>query len=272
MTTMTLPVDMMSVKTRLSESWSAGDYDRFSRYMEGDAYSFYDRLAIAPGAKVLDVACGSGQFALIAAREGMDVTGVDIAENSILRAEARARAEDLSARFRVADAEALPFEDGEFDVVVSLIGAMFAPQPDMVASELSRVCAPGGTLAMANWTPSGFVGKMFKSVAKFIAPLGVPSPVLWGDEDTVRQRLGGRVSSLHMSRRYYTFSYPFPPTEVVDFFRLYYGPTNRAFASLDLDGRRALHGELQSLWADHNTAQGDFTVVKGEYLEVIAIR
>ncbi len=125
-----------------------------------------------------------------------------------------------------------------FDVVVSLIGAMFAPRPDLVARELLRVCAPGGTIAMANWTPSGFVGQMFKAIARFIAPANMPSPLLWGDEATVHERLGSGVSQLNLSRRPYTFNYPFPPSEVVDVFRLYYGPANLAFASLD-DGRQA---------------------------------
>ena len=266
------PFDLLGLKARLRETWKAGDYDLFSRYMEQDAREFYERLDVAPGSQLLDVACGSGQLALIAAREGIEVTGVDIADNLIARATARAEAERLPAHFRVADAEALPFADASFDVVVSLIGAMFAPSPDMVASELMRVCVPGGMIAMANWTPSGFVGQMFKRVAKFIAPMGVPSPVLWGDEDTVRKRFGSGVSALNLTRRQYTFNYPFPPSEVVHFFRKYYGPTNRAFQSLDPEGQAALHTELASLWADHNRAGDGVTVVKGEYLEVVATR
>jgi ubiquinone/menaquinone biosynthesis C-methylase UbiE len=148
--------------------------------MENDARSFYERLDVPPGAHLLDVACGSGQLALIAAREGVRVTGVDIAENLIERAQARSMAESLPARFRIADAEELPFPDASFDMVVSLIGAMFAPRPTLVARELTRVCVPGGTIAIANWTAEGFVGKMFNTIAKFIAPAGMPSPLLWG--------------------------------------------------------------------------------------------
>jgi ubiquinone/menaquinone biosynthesis C-methylase UbiE len=250
----------------------AGDYDRFSRYMENDARLFYERLEITPGAQLLDVGCGSGQLALIAARDGVQVTGVDIAPNLIARAIERAQAEGLNARFEVADAEELPFPDASFDVVTSLIGAMFAPRPDLVARELLRVCAPGGTIAMANWTPSGFVGQMFKTIAGFIAPSNMPSPVLWGDETVVRERLGAGLSQLKLTRRQYTFDYPFPPSDVVDFFRLYYGPTNRAFASLDEAGRKSLHRELEALWRSHNRANGDFTVVEAEYLEVIGTR
>jgi SAM-dependent methyltransferase len=240
--------------------------------MEGSAREFYERLDIAPNSQMLDVACGSGQLALMAAKDGMEVTGVDIASILVERARARAQAEGLKARFEEADAEALPFDDASFDVVVSLIGAMFAPRPDHVAKELLRVCVPGGTIAMANWTPQGFVGQMFKCVAKFIAPSGMPSPVLWGDEPTVRERLGHGLSQLNMTRRQYLFSYPFSPSEVVEFFRRYYGPTNRAFASLDVEGQAQLRHELETLWAVHNRAGADCTTVFAEYLEVIGVR
>jgi SAM-dependent methyltransferase len=272
MSTSAISPEAESVKTRLRHIWMAGDYDRFSRYMESSARDFYERLNVAPGCRLLDVGCGSGQLALIAAKDGLDVTGVDIASNLVERARARAQAEGLGARFEEADAEMLPFEDGSFDVVASLIGAMFAPRPDLVANELLRVCTPGGTIAMANWTPQGFVGQMFKTVSTFIAPSGMPSPVLWGDETTVRERLGKGLSDLNLVRRHYTFSYPFPPSEVVEFFRLYYGPTNQAFASLDVDSRERLHRELEVLWSAHNRTGTECTTVLAEYLEVIGIR
>ncbi|OQW37589.1 MAG: ubiquinone biosynthesis methyltransferase UbiE [Nitrospira sp. SG-bin1] len=261
-----------SIKARLKSIWTAGDYDRFSRFMEGGAREFYERLNITPGCKLLDVACGSGQLALMAAKDGIEVTGVDIAGNLVERARTRAKAEGLTAQFEEADAEGLPFDDASFDVVTSLIGAMFAPRPQLVAQELLRVCAPGGTIAMANWTPQGFIGQMFKAVSKFIAPSGMPSPVLWGDESTVRERLGHGLSELSLMRRQYLFDYPFPPSEVVEFFRLYYGPTNKAFASLDAEGQVRLRQELETLWAAHNRAGGDCTTVFAEYLEVVGIR
>lgn len=264
--------EMDSVKTRLKSIWTAGDYDRFSRYMESGAREFCERLNLAPGSRLLDVGCGSGQLALMAAKDGIEVTGVDIASNLVERARTRAQAEGLRARFEEADAEALPFDDASFDVVTSLIGAMFAPQPQLVAQELLRVCLSGGTIAMANWTPQGFVGQLFKTVSKFIAPSGMPSPVLWGEEATVRERFGHGLSELSLVRRQYLFTYPFPPSEVVEFFRLYYGPTNRAFASLDADGQAQLRGELESLWTTHNRAGADCTTVFGEYLEVIGVR
>jgi len=263
--------EMESIKARLKSIWTAGDYDRFSRYMEGGAREFYERLNIAPGSRLLDVACGSGQLALMAAKEGLQVTGVDIAGNVVERARVRAQAEGVRVRFEEADAEALPFDDASFDVVTSLIGAMFAPRPQLVAQELLRVCVPGGIIAMANWTPQGFIGQMFKAVSKFIAPSGMPSPVLWGDEATVRERLGHGLSELSLTRRQYLFSYPFSPSEVVEFFRLYYGPTHQAFASLDELGRGRLRQDLEALWSAHNRADGESTTVYGEYLEVIGI-
>jgi ubiquinone/menaquinone biosynthesis C-methylase UbiE len=264
--------EMDSIKARLKSIWTAGDYDRFSRFMEGSARDFYERLNIAPGCKLLDIACGSGQLALMAAKDGIEVTGVDIAGNLVERARARAQAEGLNAIFREADAELLPFEDASFDVVVTLIGAMFAPQPQLVAQELLRVCAPGGTIAMANWTPQGFVGQMFKAVSKFIAPSGMPAPVLWGDETTVHERLGHGISELNLTRRQYLFDYPFPPSEVVEFFRLHYGPTNRAFASLNVEAQAQLRQELETLWVAHNRGGADSTIVFAEYLEVVGIR
>jgi len=264
--------EFVNLKARLKETWMAGDYDRFSRYMENGARDFYERLDAAPGAHFLDVGCGSGQLALIAARDGLKVTGVDIAGNLVERARERAQAEGLDARFEEADAEALPFEDGRFDIVASLIGAMFAPRPERVAQELLRVCSPAGTVAMANWTPEGFIGQMFKSVSKFIAPSGMPSPVLWGDEATVRERLGAGLSDLSLVRRHYTFSYPFPPSEVVDIFLLYYGPTYQAFTSLDATGGDNLRQELEALWTSHNRAGLGSTTVFAEYLEVIGVR
>ena len=184
------------LKTRLKTTWMTGDYDRFSRFMEKDAELFFRRLGVTPGTRLLDVGCGAGQLALIAARAGAQVTGCDIATNWIEKARARAAAEGLEITFEEGDAESLPYEDAQFDAVVSLIGAMFAPRPELVAAELTRVCRPGGMIAMANWTPGGFVGQMFKTISKHIAPSGMPSPVLWGDEATVRDRLREGIADL----------------------------------------------------------------------------
>ena len=272
MRTVTNGNEIETIKSHLLTTWMSGDYDHFSRYLENEARTFYARLAVPPGSTLLDVACGSGQLALLAVRDGVDAIGIDVAENVIARANARAAAERLRACFQVADAEELPFHDGSFDFVVSLFGAMFAPRPYRVASELVRVCAPGGTIAMANWTPDGFIGQMFKIINRFVAPAYMPSPLSWGYEAAVEERFGAEVVELNLLRRNLVFRYPFPPAEVVDFFRSGYGPVNRAFASLNDSDRRALYRELELLWSAHNCAQGDFTVVEAEYLEVIAKR
>jgi len=264
--------DIQTLKTGLRSMWMTGNYDRFSRFMDRSAREFYERLDVAPGSRLLDVACGSGQLALIAAREGADVTGVDIAANLVANANARAKAESLPARFEEGDAEGLRFEDGSFDVVTSMIGAMFAPRPDHVARELLRVTAPGGTIAMANWTAEGFVGRMFKTISGFIAPNGMPSPLLWGNEERVRERLGAGASSMKLTRRMYLFDYPFPPADVVEFFRLYYGPTHKAFATLDEAAAGRLRRELVDLWSAANRGNEEITIVEAEYLEVVAER
>lgn len=262
-----------TLKSRLKTTWTSGNYDRFARMMETSAVEFLDRLDVSAGARLLDVACGAGQLALIAARRGIDTTGVDIAPNWIAAARARAAAEGLSIRFDEGDAEALPYPDASFDVVATIYGAMFAPRPDLVAAELARVCRPGGMIAMANWTPEGFIGRMFRTIAQFIAPPGMPSPVLWGREDVVLERLAPRVDRLRLTRVVYRFNFPFGPSDVVDFFRQNYGPTARAFETLEEPQRSALNDALVELWTSHNVSPDPSrTVVDAEYLEVVARR
>ena len=260
------------LKARLKATWMTGDYDLFSRFMEKDAEQFFTGLNVKPGTQLLDVGCGAGQLALIAARAGAQVWGCDIATNWLEDARTRAAAEGLQIVFEEADAESLPYKDGQFDVVASLIGAMFAPRPDLVAAELTRVCRPGGRIAMANWTPEGFVGQMFKTISKHIAPSGMPAPALWGDEATVRNRLRDGIADLSCTRRVYRFDYPFSPEGVVEFFRTNYGPMSRAFTSLDATGQEKLRGDLVALWSARNYANGNSTKVDAEYLEVIATR
>ncbi len=272
MTVQARPAGIDELKSRLRDTWMAGDYGRFSRYMERDAEAFYRRLPIKPGAALLDVGCGAGQLSLIAARAGARVTGCDIASNWLAQARRSAAAEGLSIVFEEGDAEALPYGNAAFDAVVSLIAAMFAPRPDRVAAELTRVCRPGGIVAMANWTAPGFVGQMFKTIAKHIAPSGMPSPLLWGDEPAVRERLGSRAATLECSTHLYELSYPFPPADVVEFFRANYGPMTRAFASIGEEAQRQLRNELTALWTSHNRATDGTTRVDAEYLQVIAVR
>ena len=265
--------DMSALKTRLKATWESGDYGHFATYLLPGALEFLDRLALWPGIKMLDVACGAGQIALPAARAGAQVTGIDLADNLVAQARARARAEGLAMRFEQGDAEDLPFENASFDLVVSLIGAMFAPRPERVAAELVRVCKPGGRIVMANWTPDGFVGHLFRTIGKHVPPPPIMAPPpKWGDEATVRERLKDGVAELSLTRRMYPFRYPFPPRKVAEFYCEYYGPTNRAHASLDEVRRAALLADLEALWTQHNKASDGGTQYLGEYLEVVAVR
>ena len=271
--TLDMSPEMATLKTRLKATWMAGDYGRFAKYLEPGALEFLERLAVAPGTRMLDVACGAGQIAFPAARAGVRVTGIDIAANLIEQARAGAKAEALDIHFDEGDAEALTFDDASFDLVVSLIGAMFAPRPERVAAELVRVCRPGGRIVMANWTPEGFIGQMFKTIGKHVPPSPLmPSPLLWGTETAVRERLRDGVAEPSLTKRQYPFVYPFPPAEVVTFFRTWYGPTNKAFAALDEAGQAALQCDLQQLFEQNNRATDGSTRLDSEYLEVVATR
>lgn len=271
--TLDMSPEMATLKTRLKATWMAGDYGRFAKYLEPGALEFLERLAVAPGTRMLDVACGAGQIAFPAARAGVRVTGIDIAANLIEQARAGAKAEALDIHFDEGDAEALTFDDASFDLVVSLIGAMFAPRPERVAAELVRVCRPGGRIVMANWTPEGFIGQMFKTIGKHVPPSPLmPSPLLWGTETAVRERLRDGVAEPSLTKRQYPFVYPFPPAEVVTFFRTWYGPTNKAFAALDEAGQAALQRDLQQLFEQNNRATDGSTRLDSEYLEVVATR
>ena len=270
---MELAPELQTLKTRLKATWMAGDYGHFAKYLEPGALEIFARLNISPGERLLDVACGAGQLCFPAARAGAIVTGVDIAANLIEQARARAAAEGLNIRFDEGDAEALPYPDESFDTVLSLIGAMFAPRPERVAAELVRVCRPGGRLIMINWTPDSFVGQMFKVNGKHVPPPpNMPPPVLWGDEVTVRERLRDGLADLQLTRRLYPFKYPFSVPEVIEFYRAYYGPTQRAFAALDETGQAALRRDLEALWSSHNRAADGTTYIESEYLEIQAVR
>lgn len=268
-----LTPEMSALKSNLRSTWIAGDFGVIARSIEAGAEEFVGRLDLKPGMNVLDVACGTGNLALPAAKTGASVTGIDIAPNLIEQAIERAKAEGITAKFEVGDAEALPYQDGEFDVVMTMFGAMFAPRPDVTAGGLKRVCKSGGMIAMANWTPEAFTGQMFKLGAKHVPPPpGMPSPVLWGTEDAVRERLKDGISDLQMTRRKIMFHYPMDPAGVVELFRQYFGPTVVAFSKLDADGQAALRSDLEALWTEHNQAADGTTAVESEYLEVRAIK
>ena len=257
---------------RVRATWTSGDFGRIARGYELGAAQFITRLGLEPGERVIDVATGTGNLAIPAARTGALVTGVDIAPNLIAQAKARAAAEGLAIRLDVGDAESLGYDDDEFDTAVSMFGAMFAARPERAASELLRVVRPGGRIAMANWTPTSFIGEMLKTTSRYSPPAaGVPSPLLWGTEECVRERLAG-LSTLMLTRRIITFEFALDPASVVNEFIQWYGPTLRAWSSLDEAGKRALRRELEVLWTDHNRADDGSTRVQSEYLEVMGVR
>ncbi|MFL6450359.1 MAG: class I SAM-dependent methyltransferase [Bryobacteraceae bacterium] len=269
----TSPSGIEDLKAKMRGTWMAGDFGQIARYSAQRAEQFVDRLPIQAGMRVLDVACGTGNLAIPAARRGADVTGVDIAPNLIEQAKQRANAEGLRAKFDEGDAEQLPYPDAEFDVVISMFGAMFAPRPDRVASELVRVCRKGGTIAMANWTPDVLAGKLFALSARYLPPPdGVPPPVLWGNEETVRQRFGNAVSSLKMARQPFAMKFPFPPRDTVQLFRQYFGPIRVTFSTLDEAAQAAYAKDLEGLWEEGNEAKDGTTSLSTEYLEVIATK
>jgi 2-polyprenyl-3-methyl-5-hydroxy-6-metoxy-1,4-benzoquinol methylase len=265
--------EMETLKTKLKATWISGDFGRIAESFTDGAARFVERLNIKPEMRVLDVACGSGNQSIPAARLGARVTGVDIAINLIEQARNRAEAENLEIQFDEGDAENLSYADASFDVVMTMFGAMFAPRPELVAAELIRVCRRGGMIAMANWTPTGFVGQMFKIVGKHVAPpANMPSPLLWGDESTVRERLSDQVAEINFTKQTISFEFPFDVAETIEHWRQFYGPTHKAFAALDAERQTALRGDLEKLWADNNLATDGTTRVESEYLEVTARR
>src|SRR5579875_1836707 len=263
------------IKNSMRSAWMAGDFGQVARTIARGAESFIHRLQLAPGTRVLDVACGTGNTAIPLARGGCLVTGVDIAPNLLEQARARALAENLQITFDEGDAEALPYPDQSFGAAVSMFGAMFAPRPDLVVHELARVLVPGGRLAMANWNPDGFSGLMFEVNARHTAsPPGIPSPVLWGDERTVRQRLGPCFRDIRTRICKIDFDLPTSPAGAVAFFRQHFGPTQVAFSKLDPAGQDAFAADLEALWAGANDAPdpANHTLIHNEYLEVTATR
>lgn len=266
--------EMETLKTKLKATWVSGDFGKIAESFTSGAAEFVERLNLKPAMRVLDAACGSGNQSIPAARAGAAVTGVDIASNLLEQAQKWAQSEGLKIKFGEYDVENLPFDNGEFDVVMSMFGAMFAPRPELVSAELVRVCRPGGVIVMANWTPGGFVGQMFKLTGKHVPPpANMPSPLLWGDEATVRQRLGDGVSDIKFEPHSLVLTFPFGVEETIEYWREFYGPTRKAFAALDAQGQMALRRDLENLWAENNvSSQSGSTLIKAEYLQVTAIR
>ena len=269
------PVAMEQVKAAMKAAWMAGDFGVVAKQIGGDAEAFAESLGPVKDLIALDVATGTGNLGLALLRRGAVVTGVDIATNLLEQGRARAEAEGLTMAFDEGDAEALPYADASYDLVVSMFGAMFAPQPDKVVSEFARVLKPGGMLAMANWNPESFSAKMFRVSSKHVPPpAGLMPPVLWGDVATVTARLDGDFEQIATELRPMMFDLPVSPAGAVEFFRTNFGPTQMAMRRLDDDGKKAMTDDLEQLWSNHNVATepGTHTVIQNEYLKVTAMR
>jgi ubiquinone/menaquinone biosynthesis C-methylase UbiE len=250
----------------------AGDFEQIAKsYAEG-AQEFVRGLDLKPGMRVLDVACGTGNLALPAARLGADVTGIDIAPNLIEQARENAKREGLNVKFEEGDAENMPYADGSFDAVITMFGAMFTPRPEVTAAELKRVCRPGGFVAMANWTPAGFIGQLFKVIGRHVPPpAGLESPARWGVPMHLAEWFQDSATRIHVNPKMFVFRYR-SPQHWVDVFRSWYGPVLKAFAALDEERRTLLEADIIDLIAQFNESTDGTVVVPAAYLEVVVDR
>jgi len=270
--TSTPAVDFEAVKRKQQATWASGDYSAVAALIQVISERLVDAADLHAGWRVLDVATGSGNAAIAAARLGAVAVGVDYVPSLLERARLRAEAEGLSVGLVEGDAEALPFEDASFDAVTSVFGAMFAPNHERAAAELLRVTRPGGTIALASWTPDGFLGEFFRTMSKHVPPpAGVRSPMLWGTESHLRSLFGDDVSSLRSAERTFTFRFT-SADEFVSFFRSWYGPTLKAFESLDPGRCEALERDLRRLANRHDRLGTDAIAIPATYLEVVATR
>lgn len=264
--------DLNAIKERQQKTWAAGNFARIGNSLVLISERLCEAADLRAGQKALDVATGSGNTAISAARRFCEVSGVDYVPDLIEQARERAGAEQLQVAFEVGDAEDLPYPDGSFDVVLSTLGVMFAPDQKRTASELLRVCRSGGKIGLANWTPDGFIGQMFRTIGAHVPPPpGMDPPPLWGTEERLRELFGEGISSLQTTRRAYLFRYP-SAQYYVEYFRDYYGPTLKAFEALDAEGQNALSQDLRKLLQSYNASGDETLVVPSDYLEAVAIR
>jgi ubiquinone/menaquinone biosynthesis C-methylase UbiE len=270
---LTLSSNDDALTERSRRIWSSGDYDRIAAGFRHEAEAFVARRNLRPGQRVLDAASGSGNLTIPAARTGAAVTGIDLVGNLVVAAAQWASRDGVSITLDTGNVEAMPYEDGQFDVVMSMFGVMFASRPDRVVAELARVTKPGGYVALANWTRSGFIGRMLALHAAVVPPpAGIPSPLLWADEEVLRDRFDSRDWHLTTTRHTLTFRYPHTPAGTAELFRAAYGPTVRVFDALDVDGRASFAADLVDHWLWHQRGPDKTTEVDSEYLEVIAVR
>jgi ubiquinone/menaquinone biosynthesis C-methylase UbiE len=259
------------VKARQQSAWSSGDYAIVGTTLQIVGEMLCEAVDLRSGQRVLDVAAGNGNATLAAARRFADVVSSDYVGALLERGRARADAERLRVTFAEADAEALPFDDGSFDVVLSTFGVMFTPDHQQAANELLRVCRPGGKIGVASWTPDGFIGKLFKTIGKYVPPAaGLKSPALWGDRAHLAE-LFGTKAVITATNRSFVFRYR-SPEHWIETFRNYYGPVLKAFAAIDADQGRALEADLHALLDQHNVARDGTLVAPSDYLEAVIVK
>jgi SAM-dependent methyltransferase len=264
-----IEIDLSAVKDRQRVTWGSADYSAVAALIVPMAEQLVQAADLRAGDQVLDVACGTGNAALAAARCGCDVTGVDYVASLLERGRARALAEGLDVTFTEGDAERLPHPDASFDAVLSCVGVMFTPDQERAAAELVRVCRPAGKIALANWTPTGFIGGMFRTVSKHVPPpAGLKPPGLWGTEERLAELFP--AADVSAARREFVFRFR-SADDFVEFFRANYGPVAKAFEALDDTAREHLHADLAALVAAHDRGPGPSVAIPSEYLEVIAV-
>jgi len=265
--------DFAAVTGRQQQTWATGDFNVVALSVIGASEQLVEAVDPRPGQRVLDVACGSGNASLIAARRYCEVTGIDYVPDLITRARQRAAAEGTRIDFREGDAQALPVSDGEYDVVLSVFGVMFAPDQARAANELLRACRRGGTIGLANWKPEGWGGDFFRALSKHLPPPapGMKPPVRWGTEEGIRDLLGHGTTSVSFATRTCTQHYR-SLEHALDVFFTYYGPTARAFAVADAAGREALRNDVAAVFRTYDEAADGTCAMRGEYLQVIVRR
>jgi ubiquinone/menaquinone biosynthesis C-methylase UbiE len=264
--------DFAAIKVRQQAAWSTGNYAVVGTTLQIVGENLCEALDVRAGSRVLDVAAGNGNATLAAARRWCDVTSTDYVAALLDSGRARAQAEGLSVQFEQADAEALPYADATFDIVMSTFGVMFTPDQTKAAAELARVCKPGGRIGLANWTPQSFIGQLFTTIGKYIAPpAGVKSPALWGTKARLEELFDGSARQITAATRNFTFRYR-SPAHFAEVFRAFYGPMNKAYAALEGERQMAFHTDLMALIESRNRSNDATLVLPGEYLEVVVER
>ncbi len=264
--------DFEAIKIKQNAAWSSGDYGKIGVTLQVVGEELAENMDLSPDTRVLDVAAGNGNATLAFARRWCEVTSSDYVDTLLEHGRIRAEAEGLDVSYKIADAENLPFTDGAFDAVVSTFGVMFAPNQRQAAAEMARVCRPGGKIGMANWTADGFIGHLFKTLGKHVAPpAGVQSPAQWGSQEWLEDAFGVAIQSMAYTPCRFVFRYR-SPAHFVDYFRTFYGPVHKAFQALEPAGRDALEADLYATVETFNTAQDGSMRVPSEYAEVIIAR